>query len=124
MQHFVDFYRKHWGDAEKPWLLLGKGPSFAKRFQFDLTDFNLISLNHAVRELPVLVAHVIDIDVIEMCWEAIESNARYLAVPWVPHCGENTSRVNLSTWMERIPTLRKLDEEGRLLWYDLSDADE
>jgi hypothetical protein len=35
---------------EKPWLILGKGPTFSRRGEFDLNDFNTLALNHVVRE--------------------------------------------------------------------------
>ena len=40
---------------DRPWLILGKGPSFARRHHIDLTPYNLASLNHVVRELKVEV---------------------------------------------------------------------
>jgi hypothetical protein len=43
----------------KPWLLLGKGPSFNKIHGVDTTQFQLMSLNHVVRERPVAIAHAI-----------------------------------------------------------------
>ena len=51
--------------APKPWLVLGKGPTFARRGEFDLTGFHRFALNHVVRELSVQIAHMIDADVAE-----------------------------------------------------------
>src|SRR5207244_11884677 len=74
-------------NQHKPWLILGKGPSFSKRTQFDLDQYHRMSLNHAVRELPVRVPHIIDLDVINDCGDVILSNAQFLVLPSVPYVG-------------------------------------
>ena len=51
----------------RPWLVLGKGPTFDRRDRFDLTAYNRLSLNHVVNEVDVDVAHIIDIDVVGDC---------------------------------------------------------
>ena len=72
MKSFFEWFETTKQDRKRPWLILGKGPSFAKRDQFDLKNFQLLSLNHAVREQPVAVAHMIDYDVVEACGESID----------------------------------------------------
>jgi hypothetical protein len=79
-----------------------------------------MSLNHAVREQSVLAAHVIDLDVIDACAEAIEQNARVLVMPWYPHVHNLVGKRDLANIAAGMPLLRQLDREGRLLWYDLS----
>jgi hypothetical protein len=120
MRNFFDFYKEQWADSKKPWLMLGKGPSFARRSQFDLTNFNLISLNHAVRELKVTVAHAADMEVLESCSDAIEANASYLVMPWIPGVAMRAGEIDLAAWLAFNPTLQKMDRENRLLWYNLS----
>ncbi len=85
MKSFFEWFETTKQNPEQPWLVLGKGPSFAKRDQFDLKNFQLLSLNHAVREQPVAVAHMIDFDVVEACGESIGRNATVLVMPWFPH---------------------------------------
>ena len=104
----------------KTWLILGKGPSFGLLQQYDVTRFETLSLNHVVRERPVTVAHVIDIDVVSDCGDAILTNARVLVMPWYPHVDNRVGKKSLEDWITQIPVLRQLDTEGRLLWYDLS----
>lgn len=106
--------------VDDPWLLLGKGPSFALRGRLDLSPYRTLSLNHAVREQPVLVAHVIDVDVLEPCGNAIERNAGVLVMPWYPHVGNVVGDRTLADHAGKIPVLARLRAEGRLLWYDLS----
>lgn len=118
MNHFFDWVKTR--SPGRPWLMLGKGPSFEKRSQYDLSAFATLSLNHVVREGPVDIAHMIDIEVIAPCAEAIEKNAGVLVMPWIPHTGNLLGQKTLEQWVREIPTLQRLDAQGRLLWYDLS----
>jgi len=120
MQDFFKWYNSEAGDKTKPWLILGKGPSFCKRNQFDLSRFNTLSLNHVVREQPVKVAHVIDLDVIDTCSDSIRNNSQFLVMPWFPHVNKRAGTRNLCELTRCQPTLQLLDKEGRLLWYNLS----
>jgi hypothetical protein len=124
MQTFFDWFRNSSIDQTVPWLILGKGPSFAKRYSYDLSQFHTISLNHAVREQRVKVAHVIDYEVIEDCAEAIKSNAEVLVAPWRPHINFLPSSRNLAELIQTSQVLRSLDEQGRLLWYNFRSAPE
>ncbi|MGH7508230.1 MAG: hypothetical protein ACREMZ_02020 [Gemmatimonadales bacterium] len=119
MQSFFDWFQDN-VRPDEPWLLLGKGPSFALRKELDLDRYRTLSLNHAVREQPVLVAHVIDVDVIQACGDALEANAGVLVMPWYPHVGNEVGTRTLAEYTGRMPALGRLDAAGRLLWYDLS----
>jgi hypothetical protein len=119
VRSFFDWFETN-AQANDPWLILGKGPSFARRNEFDLSRFRLMSLNHAAREQPVLVAHVIDLDVVEACADAIEQNARFLVLPWYPHVHNVVGNRTLLEAVPGVPVLQRLEREGRLLWYDLS----
>lgn len=77
---------------KKNWLILGKGPSYSQIKHFSIDDYYTCSLNHVVREHPVDVAHIIDIDVVEDCKTAIVNNARFLIVPFFPHVKQNLRR--------------------------------
>lgn len=103
---------------DRPWLLLGKGPTFARRDEFDLGAYNLLSLNHVVRELKVDVAHVIDVDVVETCGDALVRNCEWLLMPRVPHVQHRASLRPLEDFVDAIPVLRELDRAGRLVWYN------
>ena len=69
---------------DRPWLVIGKGPSFERRSEFDLDGFHTMSLNHVVQQTPVDVAHIMDIDVVEACAESLRTNCRYLVMPRRP----------------------------------------
>jgi hypothetical protein len=119
LRSFFDWFHEH-ASTDEPWLLLGKGPSFALRGQFDLSGYRTLSLNHAVREQPVQVAHVIDVDVVDACGEALERNAGVLVMPWYPHVGNEVGARTLAEHLRVVPALQRLEAQGRLLWYDLS----
>jgi Glycosyl transferase family 8 len=121
MRSFFDWWRSE-GPDPAPWLILGKGPSFDLRHGHDLGSFRLLSLNHVVRELPVDAAHMIDIDVVIACADAITTQAKVLVMPWYPHLKNQVGEKTLADWLADLPVLRELDAQGRLLWYDLRTA--
>lgn len=115
-------------------MLLGKGPTFSKRSRYDLSEYDLtIGLNHVVREMPVDLAHIIDLEVVEHCGQALHENCKFLVMPWIPHIRRKLSfsertlsfkpgPMNLNECCELIPLLGKLRSEGRLLCYNLGTA--
>jgi hypothetical protein len=121
MQHFFEWFA-HCANPARPWLILGKGPSFGLRDRFDLSGYELLSLNHAVREQPVLLAHIIDLDVVDACGDALLNQAGFTVLPWYPHVRSSPGTRSLAELVPSHPLLRRLDAEGRLLWYDLSTA--
>lgn len=121
MQSFFEWFRNH-VQPEDRWLILGKGPSFALRGRYDLAAYRLLGLNHVVREQPVLIAHMIDADVVDACGEAIVRGAEMLVMPWYPHVNNQAGARTLAELVAESPVLGRLDAEGRLLWYDLSTA--
>jgi hypothetical protein len=122
LQSFFEWFHGRSVDLERPWLILGKGPSFAKLKEFDLSQYRTMSLNHAVREHPVTVAHMIDYDVVDACGETILKNAEFLVIPWFPHVNNRPGRRNLEELAQISPILRRMDKQGRLLWYNHSRA--
>ncbi len=104
---------------EKPWLMLGKGPTFACRRDYDLSRYNLVSLNHAVREQPVQWAHMIDVDVASECADSLLANAEYLVMPKHPHVQFRPSPRRLDEFVAEVPILAEFERRGRLVWYNL-----
>lgn len=105
---------------DRPWLLLGKGPTFSRRGGFDLAAYNLCALNHVVREMPVDVAHIVDVEVVAACADRLLDHARWLVMPRHPHvgCRPDPGR-RLESFFDSHPVLRQLEDRGRLVWYDL-----
>jgi len=128
LQSFFEWYKSGKVDSAKTWLILGKGPSYSKRHAYNLSEFNLLSLNHVVREQPVAVAHIIDYDVVNACADTLEQHAGVLVMPWVPHVelkrGDfRRGERNLSELLAENETLQRMDRQGRLLWYNLQVPD-
>jgi hypothetical protein len=119
MIEFVDWVNSnHFPD--KPWLVIGKGPTYAKIDQLDVESFNTISLNHVVRERKVDIAHIIDIDVVEACTEALRTNCDWVMMPKRPNVGSLPSDfLTIEDWINSVPILRELDETGKLVCYDI-----
>src|SRR4051794_12821065 len=111
MRSFQTWFREN--DAGRPWLILGKGPSLSKLPQFATSDYSLISLNHAVRDACVDVAHFVDWDAFCDVAERCVSHARFTVLPWQPHIDFKPSRKNLSQLVATHPFARKLAEQGR-----------
>lgn len=103
---------------DRPWLVLGKGPTFSRRAEFDLDAYNLMALNHVVSEVKVNVAHVIDVDVIEACASDLARNCDWLVMPRTPHVQSRPSLRPLEDFVDAIPVLREIDRAGRLVWYN------
>jgi hypothetical protein len=119
-----DWTKSSYG-ADKPWMILGKGPTFSKVAQTDLTQYNTISLNHAVREVSVDLAHVIDIDVVEDLGDILLRNCKFLVMPRHPHVSARPCpQLSLSDWIKAIPVLAQFEKEGRLITYDLALGEE
>ena len=109
-------------DYEKrdyPFLILGKGPSFSLRNRFSLEQFTTVSLNHVIREQKVDVAHMIDIDVVEDCHQALLDHAEWLLMPEVPHINSKPTPLRLHDFVNTVPVLREFERRGRLLCYPL-----
>jgi hypothetical protein len=103
----------------RPWLVVGKGPSFARVHEVDLSPYNLIALNHVVRELPVHVAHFADLDALEDCAEAVLTNADWVLMPYRPHIEFRVTEQTLADLVLSVPVLSELERRNRLIWYNL-----
>jgi hypothetical protein len=108
--------------SAKPWVLVGKGPTFDQFKNVDTSRYFVCSLNHVVRETPVTVAHFIDIEPVLHCQEILEQNARFVVMPYHPHDKCKVTAKTLSDFAEEIPALKRLAEQGRLIWYNLDSA--
>ncbi len=106
----------------KPWLLLGKGPSFEKFRSVDSEKYFVCTLNHVIRGIKADLAHIIDIDVVEDCENEIYSNAKTLVLPYYPHVKNKPTEKTINHFIQEIPVLRKMEQEGRLAWCNLSSS--
>jgi len=103
----------------KPWLVVGKGPSYELIRTVDTADFFLFTLNHVIKNHPGSeISHMIDFDVFLECADDIYRNARHVVMPMHPHFAFKATPKTLSDLIKENETLAKLDREGRLFWYN------
>ena len=117
MIELLDWARSHPLPA-RPWLILGKGPSFARVRETDVSPYNLVALNHVVRELKVHVAHFADLGALQDCADAVLANADWVLMPYWPHVDFKVDRP-LPELIASVPVLAELDRRQRLVWYNL-----
>lgn len=122
LQRWLDERRADGAFARKPWLVLGKGPTFRQLTDEHREAHHLFALNHVVREVRVDVAHAIDADVVQACRDVLATNCRWLVMPRVPHVGDEPGARRLEDWFVELPELWELEREGRLVWYNCSTA--
>ena len=63
-------------------------------------------------------AHIIDIDVVAKCADALRENCRYLVIARRPHVDFKPSERLLEDYFSDHPVLEELDKDGRLVWYN------
>lgn len=105
----------------RAWLICGKGPSFEKHKTIPELDekYATVGLNHACRERHMLVAHMIDANVLDEL-PALERQADWLLMPWQPHVQFKATAKTLQDFVNERADLRSFDSRGRLLWYNCS----
>jgi len=109
----------------KPWMVVGKGPSFPKHRDFNLGNYNSIGLNHVVCKLPQLdFVHMTDIEVLDGISDVLmSSNKMRLIFPFFPHVKNKPdisrsvdTMLNEKTYKHR-KLLVKLYNEDRIFTY-------
>lgn len=80
MKHFLELKEKF--SPNKPWLILGKGPTLERYTKYDLNYYNVMGLNHVSRYINVDVSLLIDEDVCTL--QYVRAN-NYILAPYHPH---------------------------------------
>lgn len=107
--------------GDRTWLVCGKGPSFERHKEIPDLDakYATIGLNHACRARHMMVAHMIDANVLDELPD-LEHQAAYLLLPWQPHVQFKATTKTLQDFVNERADLRSFDSRGRLLWYNCS----
>lgn len=106
--------------APKPWLVVGAGPTFDRRGDFDLDEYNVLTLDGVVSALRGDVAHIVDLDVVADCADRLAAQSDWLLMPRYPQVAGRPGARPLEDWFDRHPVLREIDGRGRLVWYNLA----
>lgn len=117
---FYDWIAKE-GRIDRPWCVLGKGPSFSKHPEFPNldVDYHTMGLNHVCRERKTFVTHAIDANVLDEVRD-LPSRTEYLVMPMHPHFGFKATARTLEEMSIVHPVVRNFESMGKLLWYNLS----
>lgn len=78
---FFDWYNSNL--FSKPWLIVGKGPTFDLLHKVNLSDYHVLGLNHVMYRIPCLLGHAIDYDVFKS--SADKLLCQHIVTPWEPH---------------------------------------
>lgn len=108
--------------ADRPWLILGKGPSFAKFTPEAAAGSAILALNHVAREITCDAALMMDFDVFASAADAIVRNARVVLMPWRPHVNYRPSERTLADFAASNERLAALAREGRLFYFNAETA--
>jgi hypothetical protein len=105
----------------KPWLIVGKGPTFARADEVDWDKYNVLSLNHAMTVAPTFVGHAYDIEVIDQLGESL-LKVPVVVMPWLPNESCKPSKITLDQRLKGRPHLTEMAKTKRLMFYDSSTA--
>jgi hypothetical protein len=100
--------------SDKPWLIVGKGPSFDRLPEVDLTQYNVIGLNHVIYKIDCLLGSIIDIDVINKSEDKVR--CLHIVTPWYPHINFKPTKKSIADFIGE-PWCDKVDTS---LWYNSS----
>ena len=110
----MEYFRKIKLDRTKPWLIVGKGPTFKKIYKIQ-KDFNIFGLNHVAKIIDCDITHFIDIDVLDL---DIIKHSKILLCPW--HLHEN-SKIMWKTLPYHINNESFFSiADKKLYWYNCS----
>lgn len=108
---------------DRPWLIVGKGPSFRAWDPAMQDRYRIIALNHVCQKLTPDIAHFTDMPAFLDCvndvfWRRVERPPA-VAMPWYPHEDNKPGRC-LNEHLACNGILRTLDAKQRLLSYNSS----
>ncbi len=110
----MEYFRKIEYDHTKPWLILGKGPSFKKYFKLE-GEFNIFGLNHVAELVKCDITHFIDEDVISL---KIIKNSKNILCPWHLHQNSNVKFKTLQYNIDNDPIFGGC--QNKIYWYNCS----
>tara|TARA_Y100000310_G_scaffold190427_1_gene190412 strand:- start:24 stop:623 length:600 start_codon:yes stop_codon:yes gene_type:complete len=115
MIHLFDNWIKN---KEKPFLILGKGPSIDRLDEIDKSEYITIGLNHIATREKLDVAHFIDYEVVDHCGEVLFDNVKFLMMPWHPNKGFKLHHKNIERLSKENEILGRFRREERLITYN------
>lgn len=107
---------------DKPWLIIGKGPSYERVCEYDLDRFYTIGLNQVPLKIPVDYGHRMDYWGLD---EYFYTNCKLgMIMPMYPHINYKPNpKNNLYDITIKDPIAKKLRSEHKLFWYNHSKSE-
>lgn len=102
---------------DRPWLILGKGPSFSRIVDINTNSYFTFGLNHVVNHIYCDMLHIIDLEVFD---DIHTIECTYLIIPWHPHLNNRPTNRDLEDWIDERPYLKHFERNNRLFTYNLS----
>lgn len=103
--------------TDKPWLILGKGPSFSRIWETKVSDFHLLGLNETVSEVTCEIGHFIDLEPLCNLKNIYYPNT--VIIPFHPHINSSPAKV-LDHYYNKFPILVDFAKSEKLYTYNLS----
>lgn len=69
----------------KPWLVLGKGPTAGLLRLVDVSEYHVLTLNHACKITHPTLAHFVDMEAFRDCGDLLAEKLIPTCLPWYPH---------------------------------------
>lgn len=110
--NFFDWFSSHL--FTKPWLIIGKGPTFDLLDKVDLSKYHVIGLNHVMYKVDCLLGHAIDFDVIKT--SSIVPRCLHVVTPWEPHINNSPGGKSALSLFNDPDIVAK----NPVLWYNSS----
>lgn len=118
MRDFFSWFGER-GTAGRPWCVLGDEASLARRGEFDLGRYDLLTLGAVLRQVPARVAHFTDVETALECGDIL-GRAEVVVMPRRPHERGVPGSRSLPEVAAAEPALRLVADAGRLVWYNSS----
>lgn len=113
MQAFINLQL----NKDKPWLILGKGPSFSKVWDLNLNEYYTLGLNHVNNIISCDLSLIVDLEVLGP--DFVEKSRKIL-IPWHPHVNFKPTKKTLKELISSNYYLEALEDAGKLYTYNLS----
>ena len=109
--------------CDRPWLVVGKGPSFDRLPADAVLRYRTLALNHVCLKFPADLVHFSDLEAYIDCAPALQHHeynkySTAVVMPWHPHHLFKPTRETLDNWMQQTRMMRELAEAGLLLSYN------
>lgn len=116
---FFEWFKKT-PACRRPWVIMGKGPTFDRAAEVVGLDqqYATFALNHVCRQRHVFIAHMIDANVVDEVPD-LDQQADFVVMPWQPHFNFAPTPKTLKMLLYEKPVLKKLNDQGRLICYNL-----